>query len=177
MATPTQLHASTRPTRIFTPWNASLAPQHSAPILSITAGPNGSACPGQMRPFHPAPGGGHVEPDAGDFTRFILKLDRDDGDQFLGDLNFKMPPGFTGSLRGISYCPEAAIARGRAEARPQPSSAHPSCPASSQIGTTNVAAGPGRTPVPRGRQDVPGRAVQGRAALGRRDHPGARRPL
>src|SRR5262249_48255885 len=74
-----------------------------------------------------------------------LKLDREDGDQFLGDLNFRMPPGFTGDLRGISYCPEASIlaaaARlGRAEL------AAPSCPASSQIGTTNVAAGPGSHP-------------------------------
>jgi hypothetical protein len=72
-------------------------------------------------------------------------LDRDDGDQFLGDLNFRMPPGFTGSLRGISYCPEAAIAQaaqnlGRSE------QATPSCPAASQIGTTNVAAGPGSHP-------------------------------
>ncbi len=63
----------------------------------------------------------------------------------LGDLNFRMPPGFTGDLRGIAYCPEVAIAAaarnsGRAE------QAGPSCPASSQIGTSNVAAGPGSHP-------------------------------
>jgi hypothetical protein len=56
-----------------------------------------------------------------------------------------MPPGFTGSLRGISYCPEGAIAQaavtlGRTE------QAYPSCPASSAIGTSNVAAGPGSHP-------------------------------
>ena len=56
-----------------------------------------------------------------------------------------MPPGLTGSLRGITYCPEPSIAAaannpGRTE------QASPSCPASSQIGTTNVAAGPGAHP-------------------------------
>ena len=56
-----------------------------------------------------------------------------------------MPPGLTGSLRGITYCPEASITAaaknpGRTE------QASPSCPASSQIGTTNVAAGPGAHP-------------------------------
>ena len=85
-------------------------------------------------------------PLAGAFSDFHLKLDRDDGDQFLGDLNFKMPPGFTGDLRGITYCPEAAIAAAAAEARAAPSRPRPSCPASSQIGTTNVAAGPGSHP-------------------------------
>ena len=56
-----------------------------------------------------------------------------------------MPPGLTASLRGLGYCPEGAIAAaaqnsGRAE------QASPSCPAGSQIGTTNVAAGPGSHP-------------------------------
>jgi hypothetical protein len=56
-----------------------------------------------------------------------------------------MPPGFSGSLRGIAYCSEQAILRaantlGRAERD------NPSCPAASQVGTTNVAAGPGTHP-------------------------------
>ena len=123
-----------------------------------------------MRPFQPRLDAGTSNPVAGAFSDFHLKLDRDDGDQFLGDLNFKMPPGFTGDLRGITYCPEASIAAaaqnsGRAE------QAHPSCPASSQIGTTNVAAGPGAHPFHAVGQDVPGGTVQGRAA-----QPGRRSP-
>jgi hypothetical protein len=56
-----------------------------------------------------------------------------------------MPPGLTGSLRGIDYCSEGQISAsvansGRGELE------HGSCPASSQIGTTNVAAGPGSHP-------------------------------
>src|SRR5699024_7983455 len=51
----------------------------------------------------------------------------------------------TASLRGITYCPQQSIAAaiansGRAE------QSNPSCPATSQIGTTNVAAGPGSHP-------------------------------
>ena len=48
---------------------------------------------------------------AGAHTGFALQLDRDDGDQFLGDLNFTMPPGLTASLRGITYCPECGDRR------------------------------------------------------------------
>ncbi len=127
------------------PWNDQLAPQKSAPAMNIRTGPHGAACPGQIRPFHPRLQAGTTDPTAGAFSNFILKLDRDDGDQFLGDLNFKMPPGFTGDLRGISYCAESAITAaatrlGRTE------QASPSCPPSSLVGTTNVAAGPGEHP-------------------------------
>ena len=129
----------------FFPWNATLADQTSSQIFGLNTGPNGTRCPGGTRPFNPRLVAGTSNPVAGSFSDFTLKLDRDDGDQFLGDLNFRMPPGFTGDLRGISYCPEAAIAaaaanQGRAE------QAAPSCPPSSQVGTTNVAAGPGSHP-------------------------------
>jgi hypothetical protein len=144
VATPTSCRIYDASAKL-TPWNAALAPQSSTPLLSLTTGPNGSPCPGLVRPFHPRLVAGTSTPIGGDFSAFTLKLDRDDGDQFLGDLNFKMPPGFTGSLRGISYCSDAAIVAaaqhlGRSE------QSNPSCPASSQVGTTNVAAGPGSHP-------------------------------
>ncbi len=129
----------------FVPWNSQLAPQHSTPDFSITAGPGGSECPGVIRPFHPSLEAGTSNPTAGQFSDFTLKLDREDGDQFLGDLNFRMPPGFTGSLKGISYCSDAAIAAA-AERLGREEQASPSCPAGSEVGTTNVAAGPGTHP-------------------------------
>jgi len=130
---------------VLTPWNAAVSPQKSQPNVSISSGPSGKPCPGQVRPFNPRLVAGTSNAVAGDFSSFTLKLDRDDGDQFLGDLNFRLAPGFTGSLRGIAYCGQGAIAAaaqnlGRSE------QAAPSCPASSQIGTTNVAAGPGSHP-------------------------------
>ena len=144
VATPTQCTLY-KVDSLFVPWNDRLSPQHSSPFLSLSSGPNESSCPPEKRPFHPRLVAGASNAVAGAFSSFQLRLDRDDGDQFLGDLKFRMPPGFTGSLRGISYCPEAAIATaalnlGRNEL------AAPSCPSSSQIGTTNVAAGPGSHP-------------------------------
>jgi hypothetical protein len=144
MATPTQCSVYRARSNLIA-WNGAVAPQDSQPIISVTSGPNGSSCPGQRRSFHPRLQAGTSNPVAGDFSSFTLKLDRDDGDQFLGDLNFRLPPGFTGNLSGISYCPEGAIAAaaqnlGRSE------QVAPSCPPSSQVGTTNVAAGPGSHP-------------------------------
>src|SRR5262249_43031348 len=138
MSTPTRCGIYTTK-GIFYPWNGSLAEQESTQVFSLETGPNGSLCPGQVRPFHPSLVAGTSNPVAGAYSGFTLKLDREDGDQFLGKLNFTMPPGLTANLRGLSYCPEAAISAaatlpGRAEF------AAPTCPASSQIGTTNVAA-------------------------------------
>jgi hypothetical protein len=144
MATPTR--CTLYPTEgEFVPWNDQDSPQTLKPNFAISQGPNGTPCPSGTRPFHPRLVAGTSTPVAGAFSSFTLKLDRDDGDQYLGDLNFRMPPGLTGSLRGLGYCPEASILAaanklGRAE------QAQPSCPASSQIGTTNVAAGPGSHP-------------------------------
>jgi hypothetical protein len=129
----------------FIPWNDRDAPQTLNPNFSISRGPHGALCPGRNLPFNPRLAAGTTTPVAGKHSSFILKLDRDDGDQYLGDLNFSMPPGLTGSLRGITYCPEASIAA--AATRPgRTEQALPSCPASSQVGTTNVAAGPGSHP-------------------------------
>ena len=144
LATPTHCATYTVDSE-FVPWNSVLAPQPSTPSFGLSSGPNGSQCPAAIRPFQPSLVAGTSNPLAGAFSNFHLKLDREDGNQFLRDLNFKMPPGFTGDLRGISYCPESAIAAaaqnlGRSE------QASASCPASSQIGTTNVASGPGTHP-------------------------------
>jgi hypothetical protein len=144
IATPT--HCGLYPvTAQFFPWNGTLADQTSTQFFDLDSGPNSTPCPGEKRPFKPRLVAGTSVPTAGAFSDFHLKLDRDDGDQFLRDINFAMPPGFTGDLGGISYCPEAAIAA--AAQNPgltEQSSA--SCPASSQIGTSNVAAGPGTHP-------------------------------
>jgi hypothetical protein len=144
MATPTHctIYGSTSK---LTPWNNLVAAQSSSPNISISSGPHGSECPAQVRPFHPRLVAGTSNSVAGNFSAFTLKLDRDDGDQFLRDLNFKLPPGFTGSLRGLSYCSEqgiAAAARNSGLAE----QAVGSCPASSEVGTSNVAAGPGGHP-------------------------------
>jgi hypothetical protein len=144
MATPTRCAVYGTSAQFF-PWNDVLADQTSEQFFSIRSGPGGTSCPGLHRQFDPHLLAGTSVATAGAFSDFHLRLDRDDGDQFLGDLGFTMPPGFTANLRGIPYCPEAAIAA--AAQRPGlDEQAAPSCPAASQIGTTNVAAGPGTHP-------------------------------
>ncbi len=144
VATPTRCTVYSAESTLV-PWNEVVAPQSSAPSFGIRSGPNSTQCPGTSRPFHPRLVAGTSNPIGGDFSGFTLKLDRDDGDQFLGDLNFRMPPGFTGDLRGIPYCSDAAIeAAARKLGRAEQAAA--SCPAASQIGTSNVAAGPGGHP-------------------------------
>ncbi len=144
MATPT--HCSLYPVEAqFFPWNDALADQTSRQFFSLSSGPGGRPCPDTQRPFSPRLAAGTTHPVAGAFSDFSLKLDRDDGDQFIRDLNFTMPEGFTGSLRGIAYCPEGSIQAainntGRTE------QATPSCPAAAQVGTSNVASGPGTHP-------------------------------
>lgn len=144
MATPTRCTLYTVRAH-FVPWNDILAPQDSEQFVGLDSGPGGGQCPGEIRPFAPRLVAGSSNPVAGAFSAFHLKLDRDDGDQFLGDLNFRMPPGFTGDLRGISYCPESSISAA-AQQPGRSEQASPSCPASSEIGTSNVAAGPGSHP-------------------------------
>ncbi len=129
----------------FYPWNTSLAEQETSQIFSLESGPNGSHCPGEIRPFNPTLLAGTANPTANAYSNFSLKLSREDGDQDLGHLNFTLPPGLTANLHGVTYCPEAQVAAaavtpGRTE------QADPSCPSSSEIGSSNVAAGPGTHP-------------------------------
>jgi hypothetical protein len=143
-ATPTQCAVYAIESNLA-PWNSQLPDQSSQFGVGVTTGPNGKPCPAGTRPFGPKLEAGTTNSNAGSFSHFTLKLDREDGDQYLGDLGFTMPPGLTGSLRGIAYCPETLIAAaaqksGAAEA------ASPSCPATSLVGSDNIAAGPGSHP-------------------------------
>ncbi len=144
MATPTACTVYTVTADMF-PWNATAADQTSTQVFGLNTGPHGSECPGQIRPFRPSLAAGTSNPSAGGFSSFTLKLDREDGDQFLGHLNFTMPPGLTANLHGITYCPEAQIAAA-AQTLGKVEQVSPRCPASSNIGTSNVAAGPGSHP-------------------------------
>jgi hypothetical protein len=75
-----------------------------------------------------------------------MRLTRADGAQEIEGLSVTLPPGLTGRLAGIPFCPDADITRaatraGRTEA------AQPSCPAASQVGTVTVGAGAGPQPL------------------------------
>jgi len=144
MATPTACTIYTVSGDFF-PWDSSLADQTSTQVFGLETGPDGSQCPGQIRPFNPSLEAGTATPSAGAFSAFTLKLNREDGNQYLGKLNFTMPPGLTANLHGVTYCSEADITAA-AHTPGRTEQTNPSCPLSSEIGTSNVAAGPGSHP-------------------------------
>ena len=144
MATPTTCTIYTVSAEFY-PWNSSLAEQESSQIFGLDEGPHGSECPGQVRPFTPTLEAGTFDATAGAFSSFNLKLNREDGDQDLAHLNFVLPPGLSANLHGVTYCPETDIEAAK-ETSGRLEQADPSCPATSEIGTSNVAAGPGTHP-------------------------------
>jgi len=131
----------------FTPWDDALPEQESTQLFTIDRGPNGGPCPSDPRHFDPTLAAGVTDNTAGRHTPFSLRLTRSDGDQSLSGLTVRTPPGFAGTLKGIPYCPEAALAQlalsshtGLLE------QATPACGAASQIGTVSAAAGSGTKP-------------------------------
>jgi hypothetical protein len=132
----------------FVPWDEALADQFSESRIEIDSGPGGTPCPGATRPFDPRVSGGTADNSAGSFSPLTIEMNRDDGDQSPVALTVSTPPGLLASLRGVSYCPESAIAGltdggygGRAE------QSAPLCPASSRLGSVMAGAGPGTRPV------------------------------
>ena len=147
LATPTQ--CSTYPvSTTFTSWDSALGTQTSTQFFTLESGPNGEPCPGPQRPFNPSFDAGVANKSAGVHAPFLLNLARADGDQNLAGLNVTTPPGFSGTLVGIPYCSDAALA---AAADPGYSGvaerARSICPAASQIGTAQAGAGAGTHPV------------------------------
>ena len=104
--------------------------------------------PGRHPSLHPQLRSGRRDNTAGAHSPFSLDLTRHDGDQYLSALNVKTPPGFSATLKGIPYCPEAAIAAAaEPPTRALAEQANPSCPAASQVGTVIAGAGAGTHPL------------------------------
>ncbi len=133
-------------TTTMTPWTGN-PPAHPGDSFAMTAAPGGGKCAKTMaeRPFGPAFGAGPTSAKAGAFSPVSIQIARGDGQQELKGADVVLPPGMTGKLRGIPYCPENALAAAanRAGAEEKASS---SCPAASQVGSAAVAAGSGPAP-------------------------------
>lgn len=122
----------------LTPWSGNPASVvgSSFPITGCGAGG-----------FDPKLSAGTENPIAGTTSPFVLRLQREDGTQELGGLQVSLPPGLSGYLKGISYCPDAVLAGisdqlGTGVGQ----EASPSCPAASRVGTVTVGAGAGPSP-------------------------------
>jgi hypothetical protein len=106
----------------------------------IGSGPDGGAC---GAPFAPTLSAGSMNPVAGAFSPFALRVDRGDGHQNLSGLTVDLPAGFSARVAGVPLCPDANAAAG-------------TCGPESRMGSVVVGAGAGPTPV-----DVPGTAYLG----------------
>jgi hypothetical protein len=114
----------------------------------IEHGIAGGACPtGGVPSFHPQVISGTQNNAGGAYSPFYLRIDREDGEQEITRFSTTLPPGLTGNLTGIPFCPDANIEAAKArEGTPHGGAeeeAHPSCPAASEIGHTIVEAGVG----------------------------------
>ncbi|HEX7245623.1 MAG TPA: hypothetical protein VF245_08670 [Solirubrobacterales bacterium] len=122
----------------------------SAPF-TITSGAGGAACAASEAalPLHPTLEAGTMAPLAGAYSPFVFRLNRSDGEQRLTQISATLPQGLSAKLAGVPYCSEEQIAAAKArevEGGGVQELAAPSCPAVSQVGTVNVAAGAGPEP-------------------------------
>jgi hypothetical protein len=113
----------------FTPWSSPFTPDvfPSSGFL-ITAG-----CTSQL-PFTPVLTAGSTTDQAGGYTGFSLLLTRADEQQRIEKLTFKTPEGLLGMISKVPLCGEPQAAAG-------------TCSSASQIGQTQVTAGPGPYPL------------------------------
>jgi hypothetical protein len=133
----------------MTPWTSPYgADKNPSDTFAITKGVNGGACLGNesQAPNKPTFSAGTIDPAAGTYSPFVLKLTREDGTAPIKAIDATLPKGLLGKLAGISYCPEASLAAaatkpGKAE------QAAPSCPLSSRVGSVTVGAGAGSNPL------------------------------
>jgi hypothetical protein len=113
------------------------------PPFPIISGVHGGPCPsGGTPPFHPQVISGTNNNAGGSYSPFYLRILREDGEQELTRFSTTLPPGLTGDLSGIPFCPEADIGASKNVSGAQEET-EPSCPQASEIGHTIVEAGVG----------------------------------
>jgi hypothetical protein len=133
------------------PYAAGVPPVQATANLTVTSGAGGSACaasPAQL-PNAPVFQAGTIDPTAGAYSPFVLRLHREDGSQQFSSIAATLPDGLLGKPAGIAYCPDSQIAKLAAaggEGQALPEREAPSCPPASRVGSVTVAAGAGGEP-------------------------------
>ncbi|HWO84540.1 MAG TPA: hypothetical protein VNM38_12245, partial [Solirubrobacterales bacterium] len=132
---------------VMTPWSGN-PPATPSSSFTLSSNPAGGKCPKTLaeRPFGPSFAAGPASSKAGAFSPVSIQISRPDGQQELKGTEVLLPPGMTGKLRGIPYCPENALAAAATRSGDEEKGAS-SCPAASQVGTAAVAAGTGPSPL------------------------------
>ncbi len=129
------------------PW-APIAAATPGDDFDLTATPGGGGCAKTMvaRGFAPAFAVAPKANTAGAYSPLSMRIDRADGQQELKGVDVTLPPGMTGKLAGLRYCPGAALAAAAANAG-RAEQATSSCPANSLVGGAAIAAGTGPAPL------------------------------
>ena len=137
-------------TSVLTPYSApeSGPPAEPSAEFETSVGAGGGSCANSAseEPNKPAFHAGTESPQAAAYSPFSLKLVRQDGEQEIKAIDTTLPPGLVGKLAGVGECSDAQLAAaehhsGTAEKQ------SPSCPLNSEVGTVDVAAGAGPTPL------------------------------
>jgi len=137
----------------MTPWSAPNGLDvDRSDSFAIRRAPDGGPCPASAptAPNRPSFLAGTISAQAGAYSPFVLKLAREDGSQNLGGFEATMPAGLSAKLAGLPACSEAQIAAAKSRSEPNDGGlelANPSCPTASEIGSVDVAAGAGPTPL------------------------------
>ncbi len=127
----------------LTPWSAPREPRLHASSFQVTQGVHEGACPtGGVPRFKPQVIAGTQNNAGGSYSPFYLRIIREDGEQEITRFSTTLPPGLTGNLTGIPFCPDANIEASKSKTGAE-EEANPSCPAASEIGHTIVEAGVG----------------------------------
>jgi len=133
----------------FFSWADPTTPHVVDSNYSITQKPNGSPCVQDLgqRPFKPTLEAGTQSPSAGQYSPFLFRTTRSDDDQEYSQVGVKLPQGLAAKFAGVGICSDAGIAQALSRETIAGDGAleqsDPSCPASSQIGTTQVGTGVG----------------------------------
>jgi hypothetical protein len=115
----------------LTPWTARESAGGEAIVGTGTLSVTG--CP-TTRPFSPSVTAGTLSPSAGESAPFKLTISRAEGQQELGAINLTLPEGLLGKVADVPVCPEQKAAAG-------------TCSVASMVGSVQVAAGAGISPL------------------------------
>ena len=118
----------------LTPFSEPLQEHLLSATFEISSGVNGGPCPvGGTLPFAPKLVSGTQNNVAGAYSPFYLRILREDGEQELTKFTTVLPPGVTGNLTGIPFCPDADIQAARSVTGAEELE-HPSCPQPAKSG-------------------------------------------
>jgi hypothetical protein len=139
---------STTSTSLFEPWAREGEKKPVDSTVTLATDPNGGPCPKTMaeRKFAPSYTARTDKTKAGAYTPFRVHIGRTDGQQELKLVDVTLPKGLTGKLRGIPYCPDAAIVAAAGNTGYQ-ERANPSCSGESYLGKVSTLSGTGANPL------------------------------